>query len=36
MTFQLQSSYAPAGDQPKAIAEIQQAFEEGDKQVTLL
>lgn len=36
MTFQLQSSYAPAGDQPKAIAEIEQAFAEWDEQVTLL
>ena len=35
-TFELESSYAPAGDQPKAIAEIQQAFAEGDDQITLL
>lgn len=34
--FELQSSYAPAGDQPKAIAEIEQAFSDGDKQITLL
>jgi len=36
MTFSLQSSYQPAGDQPKAIAEIQQAFAKGKKKVTLL
>ena len=36
MTFNLQSSYQPAGDQPKAIAEIQQAFAKGKKKVTLL
>lgn len=36
MLFELESSYAPAGDQPKAIAEIEQAFAEGDDQITLL
>ncbi len=36
MTFNLQASYQPAGDQPKAIAEIQQAFAENKKQVTLV
>lgn len=34
--FNLQSSYQPAGDQPKAIAEIQQAFSDWDQKVTLL
>jgi len=34
--FNLQSSYNPAGDQPKAIAEIQQAFSKWKKKVTLL
>ena len=35
-TFELESSYAPAGDQPKAIAEIQEAFSQNKKNVTLL
>jgi len=34
--FKLQSSYDPAGDQPKAIAEIQQAFSKWKSKVTLL
>jgi excinuclease UvrABC helicase subunit UvrB len=34
--FKLESSYQPSGDQPKAIAEIQQAFSLGKKKVTLL
>lgn len=34
--FDLQSSYSPAGDQPKAIAEIQKAFSKWKKKVTLL
>lgn len=34
--FNLQSSYSPAGDQPKAIAEIQQAFSEWKDRLTLL
>lgn len=34
--FDLQSFYQPAWDQPKAIAEIQQAFSEGKNKLTLL
>ncbi len=34
--FQLQSEYTPAGDQPKAIAEILEAFEKGKNVVTLM
>ena len=34
--FQLKSSYQPAGDQPKAIAQISEAFDEGKSKITLL
>ncbi len=34
--FQLKSSYQPAGDQPKAIAQISQAFDQGKSNITLL
>ncbi|MFZ4403502.1 MAG: DEAD/DEAH box helicase family protein, partial [Pseudobdellovibrionaceae bacterium] len=34
--FQLISDFQPAGDQPTAIAEIQQNFKAGLKQQTLL
>jgi excinuclease ABC subunit B len=36
MPFQLTSTYAPAGDQPKAIHDIVSAFEQEKKQITLL
>lgn len=36
MPFSLQSSYKPAGDQPAAIDQICQSFDEGDTAVTLL
>ena len=34
--FQLKSSYQPAGDQPKAIAQISEAFGQGKSKTTLL
>ena len=34
--FQLKSAYQPAGDQPKAIAQISEAFDQGKKKITLL
>lgn len=34
--FDLQSSFKPAGDQPKAIKEIQESFAKGDSKITLL
>jgi len=34
--FQLKSSYQPAGDQPKAIAQISEAFDQGKSKLTLL
>lgn len=34
--FQLKSSYQPAGDQPKAIAQISEAFDQGKSKITLL
>lgn len=34
--FELHSEYQPAGDQPKAIQEIMQHFQDGEKTVTLL
>ena len=34
--FQLQSSYSPAGDQIRAIDDIQHIFAEGKNKVTLL
>lgn len=34
--FQLKSSYQPAGDQPKAIAQISEAFDQGKNKITLL
>jgi excinuclease ABC subunit B len=34
--FKLQSSYKPAGDQIRAIQEIQETFAEGKKKITLL
>ena len=34
--FELESSFKPAGDQPKAIEEIVESFERGDGIVTLL
>lgn len=36
MSFQLQASYQPAGDQPKAIHDIVSAFSEGKNKITLL
>ena len=36
MQFKLQANYQPAGDQPQAIAQIQQSFADGDRQITLL
>ena len=36
MEFQIQSSYEPKGDQPKAIQEITNSFQSGEKKVTLL
>ncbi|GHV27546.1 hypothetical protein FACS1894176_09560 [Bacteroidia bacterium] len=36
MPFQLESTYQPAGDQPKAIHDIVSAFEEGKNNITLL
>lgn len=36
MKFKLHSQYQPAGDQPKAIKEIVNAFESGKQKVTLL
>ncbi len=35
-TFELQAPFPPAGDQPKAIREITEAFRAGAKRVTLL
>ncbi|MFW6457620.1 MAG: DEAD/DEAH box helicase family protein, partial [Planctomycetota bacterium] len=35
-TFQLQSDFEPAGDQPKAIQELTEAYKTGDKVQTLL
>ena len=35
-TFQLKSSYQPAGDQPSAIRQIYQALKEGEEHQTLL
>lgn len=34
--FQLKSSYQPAGDQPKAIAQISEAFDQEKSKITLL
>jgi len=34
--FDLQSSFKPAGDQPKAIKEIQESFAKGENKITLL
>ncbi len=34
--FKIESQYQPAGDQPKAIAEIVKRFQEGQEQQTLL
>ena len=34
--FNLQSSYQPAGDQPKAIKQIADSFSEGKNKITLL
>lgn len=34
--FELQSSYSPSGDQPKAIKGITQWFDKGDRSITLL
>lgn len=34
--FILKSSFQPAGDQPKAIAQIEESFMRGDQMVTLL
>jgi excinuclease ABC subunit B len=34
--FELKSSYTPAGDQPKAIEQIQEAFAKGENKLTLL
>jgi excinuclease ABC subunit B len=34
--FDLQSSFKPAGDQPKAIKEIKESFDEGKSKITLL
>lgn len=34
--FDLQSSFKPAGDQPKAIKEIQESFAKGESKITLL
>ena len=34
--FQLKSSYQPAGDQPKAITQISEAFDQGKSKITLL
>ncbi len=34
--FQLESSYQPSGDQPKAIEEIVNGFSHDKKQITLL
>lgn len=34
--FQLKSSYQPAGDQPKAIAQISEAFDQRKSKITLL
>ncbi len=36
MSFQLQSSYKPAGDQPEAIHELTQGLLQGEKHQTLL
>jgi excinuclease ABC subunit B len=36
MSFQLQSSYKPAGDQPEAIHELTQGILQGEKHQTLL
>ena len=36
MDFNLQSSYAPSGDQPEAIDQLCKALEEGVNNVTLL
>ncbi len=36
MKFKLHSEYKPSGDQPKAIKKIVEAFDSGNKKVTLL
>ena len=36
MPFQLHSPFSPAGDQPRAIAELTQGIQEGEKYQTLL
>ena len=36
MSFQIQSSYQPAGDQPEAIRDLTQGILEGEKHQTLL
>jgi excinuclease ABC subunit B len=36
MAFKIHSQYEPAGDQPKAIGQITEAFESGKEKVTLL
>jgi excinuclease ABC subunit B len=36
MSFKIHSQYEPAGDQPKAIRQITEAFESGKEKVTLL
>ena len=36
MQFELKSEYAPAGDQPQAIAELVRGLKEGKKYQTLL
>ncbi|MCF6192094.1 MAG: hypothetical protein L3J76_03020, partial [Candidatus Hydrothermae bacterium] len=35
-SFRLHAPYPPAGDQPRAIREIVEAFRRGEKYVTLL
>ncbi|HCY72681.1 MAG TPA: excinuclease ABC subunit B, partial [Rikenellaceae bacterium] len=36
MKFKLESDYKPAGDQPKAIAELTQSLKSGVSDITLL
>ncbi|MCH7493416.1 DEAD/DEAH box helicase family protein, partial [bacterium] len=36
MTYRVEAPYDPAGDQPRAIAQIVDAFQSGEKDVTLL
>ena len=36
MSFQLQSNYKPAGDQPEAIHELTQGIFQGERHQTLL